>query len=269
MNNYNNNEIMNNNQQINLNDNKNGLLPGNKIMIGGTPVKFDKNFMAKYKGIKNITDQQMALVLTKAYANNLNPITDLDIVAFGSTFNIIEKVENKLKRAQATGKFKGIEQGIYVINKDGELEKRNNEIFVKGYDQKLVGAWASVNHEDFGKVAKDVNFDEYNKGKSTWKDIPVTMIVKVARGQALDLAFPNLFNGFYSEEEVSDHKDATIYKSDRFVDAEIVEQDMSNLIEQQPQQTQPEPQTEPQTENENIENLFNDKENQTSFEFEM
>lgn len=46
-----------------------------------------------------------------------------------------------------------------------------------------------------------VELDEYNKKQSTWKDLPATMIKKVAETQALRMAFQELFGGTYSEYE--------------------------------------------------------------------
>lgn len=207
------NELPTNNQKSN-----NGLLPGNKILVGDMPVKFDKQFMAEYMGVPNITNQNMAKILTKAYAEGLNPLTDFHVVAFAGKCDLIERVENKLKRAMSNKNFNGIKQGVFVLNKNDELEKRQNEIFMKGIDQKLIGAWCEIEHKEFGTISKEINFDEFDKGKSTWSSMPVSMIVKVARGQALDLAFPNLFGGIYTEEEVNGHTEAEFFEKPQKVE---------------------------------------------------
>ncbi|WP_284142997.1 recombinase RecT [Caloranaerobacter azorensis] len=66
----------------------------------------------------------------------------------------------------------------------------------------LLGAWAEVYRKDrkYPYIAK-VSFDEYNKGQSTWKSMPKTMIRKVAIVQALREAFPVDLGALYVEEE--------------------------------------------------------------------
>jgi len=46
-----------------------------------------------------------------------------------------------------------------------------------------------------------VRFNEYNTGKSVWKDKPETMIAKVAEAQVLRATFQGLFAGTYDESE--------------------------------------------------------------------
>jgi len=67
---------------------------------------------------------------------------------------------------------------------------------------KLVGATASVKRKDTqAPITATVRLSEYNKGMALWKDIPETMIKKVALTHALRLAFPNELGGVYDESE--------------------------------------------------------------------
>ncbi len=179
----------------------NGLCSNNMIMVGDVAVKFNKQFVAQYLGVPNISDQNMAVLLAKAYSEHLNPITDIYVVAYGNQFSIIEKVENKLERAYGTGKLKGIREGLAVMNCNDELEVRNNCFLLS--NEKIVGAWCELDTEHMGIIRKEVLFNEYDTGKSTWKEKPSTMISKVAKGQALDMAFPKMFGGLRSEEEMA------------------------------------------------------------------
>lgn len=54
---------------------------------------------------------------------------------------------------------------------------------------------------------KEVKFNEYDKGFSTWKGMPETMIVKVAENQCLTMAFQGTFQGTYDESEEWKEKD--------------------------------------------------------------
>lgn len=65
----------------------------------------------------------------------------------------------------------------------------------------ILGAYAVVYVEDREPFFNFVEFSEYNKGQSTWKEKPATMIKKVAEAQALRGAFQGVFKGTYDESE--------------------------------------------------------------------
>lgn len=82
----------------------------------------------------------------------------------------------------------------------------NDGIFSHKYNLKdrgnVVGAYCSIKRKDGSRPFYHyVDFKEYNKGQSVWKEKPVTMIKKVAESQALRMAFQELFAGSYDESE--------------------------------------------------------------------
>ena len=48
----------------------------------------------------------------------------------------------------------------------------------------------------------EVTLDEYSTGKSNWTAKPATMVRKVAVSQAFRAAFPNEYEGLYTEDEM-------------------------------------------------------------------
>jgi hypothetical protein len=112
---------------------------------------------------------------------------------------MIVSKEALLKRADACENYDGIQSGVIIM--------RNNQIVeVEGCfytpEDKLIGGWARVYRSDrkFPFVSK-VRIEEYNKERLTWKDMPSTMISKVAQVQALRLAFPAQLGAMYTREE--------------------------------------------------------------------
>ena len=51
-----------------------------------------------------------------------------------------------------------------------------------------------------------VKFTEYNKGQSSWNNMPETMIKKVVEAQGLRMMFQGIFSGTYDESEIYDEE---------------------------------------------------------------
>jgi len=72
----------------------------------------------------------------------------------------------------------------------------------------LMGGWCKVYRKDrkFPAVAR-VSFQEFNRGQSTWKGMPGTMIRKVAEAQAFREAFPISLGGMYTVDEQAEYQE--------------------------------------------------------------
>ena len=83
----------------------------------------------------------------------------------------------------------------------------------------LLGGWCDIYRKDRKyPISAKVNLDEYNKGQSTWRAMPKTMIRKVAIVQAFREAFPGRLQSMYTEEEF---QDATVVEPEQEVEREI------------------------------------------------
>lgn len=65
----------------------------------------------------------------------------------------------------------------------------------------IIWAYCIVNRWKLEDLMHFVDFDEYNTGKSKWKESPKTMIKKVAEAQTLRMWFDDLLEWTYDESE--------------------------------------------------------------------
>jgi len=107
------------------------------------------------------------------------------------------------KKAQSLPQYNGhIVDAVYENDEffvENGIPKHRYKLTNRG---KLVGAYCVVYRKDTEHpYFVFVDFNEYNKGQSTWKQMPATMIKKVAEAQALRGAFQGVFAGTYDESE--------------------------------------------------------------------
>ena len=173
--------------------------------VNGEELTLTPNTVKNYltRGNSAITGQEAVLFMNLCKYQKLNPfLNEAYLVKFGDKpAQMITGKEAFLKRAETHEKFEGYRAGLIISREDEILEIEGS--FTTAGD-KVLGGWCEVYREDrkYPIIAK-VSFDEYNKGQSTWKDMPKTMIRKVAMVQAFREAFPANLGGMYVEEEVN------------------------------------------------------------------
>lgn len=158
-----------------------------------------KNFIAK--GNKTVTDREVVIFMNLCKYRKLNPfLNEAYLVKFGDEAQIVAGKEALMRKAEESPRYKGHRAGIIVVR---EKEIVELEGCFKLQTDVLVGGWAEIYVEgkSYPVVAK-VSLSEYNKGQSTWKAMPSTMIRKVALVQALREAFPTELGSLYSKEEL-------------------------------------------------------------------
>lgn len=177
----------------------------------GETVKLSPAIIRTYlvSGNGLVTDQEVALFLNLCRFQHLNPfLREAYLIKFGnSPATMVTGKEVFTKRAKRNKDFRGFEAGIIVLQENGETLERVGTF--KLADEVLVGAFAKVYVSGFEKpVEITVALDEYIGTKSSgevnaqWTKKPATMIRKVALVQALREAFPEEFQGMYSQEEM-------------------------------------------------------------------
>lgn len=180
-----------------------------EYICNGETVKLSPNIIKNYlvNGNGNVTDQEIAMFLNLCRFQHLNPfLREAYLIKFGSSpATMVTGKEVFTKRAKRNKDYKGFEAGIIVLSKD-EIVQRTGTF--KLPDDDLVGGWAKVYIDEFEKpVEITVSLDEYiglkasGEVNSQWSKKPATMIRKVALVQALREAFPEDFQGMYSQEE--------------------------------------------------------------------
>lgn len=156
-----------------------------------------------------VTDQEVMMFIKLCQYQGLNPfLREAYLIKYGDApATMVTGKDTFVKRAAKSEKCAGYEAGVVVRKKDGSIEQRNGALVLP--DEELVGGWARVHRKDW-KVPMEitVSLKEYqrynNKGElmRNWKEMPATMIRKVALVQALREAIPEEFSGLYSPEEM-------------------------------------------------------------------
>lgn len=205
--------------------------------VDGQEVKLSPSIIKNnlVNGNGNITMQEVNYFLGLCKARKLNPFTkDVYLIKFGDQPATMVVSKDVLeRRAIKNPAYNGKKVGIFVVDKAGELLKRDHTILLK--DEKLVGAWCEVYRKDWDYPARiEVNFDEYvGKTKSgatntQWSNKPVTMIVKVAKAQALREAFIEDLQGMYEADEL----ESTQPGITEVLDKPILPQDLKEVMQE-------------------------------------
>ncbi|MEG2217783.1 MAG: phage recombination protein Bet [Clostridia bacterium] len=183
-----------------------------EYLSGGETVRLTPGMVKKYLvsgDASSVTDQEVAMFLNLCRFQHLNPfLREAYLIKYGSSpATLVTGKEVFTKRARRNKDYGGFRAGIIVTNSDGAIEEREGTF--KLSDDVIVGGWAEVYIKGFSAPVKStVSFDEYVGRKKTgetngqWSLKPATMIRKVALVQALREAFPEDFQGLYSQEEV-------------------------------------------------------------------
>lgn len=169
---------------------------GESVKLTGKTVK---NFLVR--GNSDVTDQEAAMFVNLCRYQKLNPfLNEAYLVKFkGSPAQMIVGKEAFMKRAENNEQFQGFEAGI-IVERNGEMV--DIEGAIKLSKDKLIGGWAKVYRADRqGPISVRISIEEFSKGQSTWKTMPLNMIRKTAIVNALREAFPNSLGNLYTEEE--------------------------------------------------------------------
>jgi phage recombination protein Bet len=163
-----------------------------------------------------VTDQEVQLFLKLCEYQKLNPfLREVYLVKYGNyPASIVTGKEVFTKRAMANPSFNGLEAGIVIVS-NGKVVRREGSMKLPG--EQLVGGWARVHIKGHAVPFSDeVSLEEYigKKADGTptqmWATKPGTMIRKVAIVHALREAFPEMFEGLYSQEEINKIDSSTL-----------------------------------------------------------
>jgi phage recombination protein Bet len=158
-----------------------------------------------------VTDAEIYLFMQLCKRQGLDPfLREVYLVKFGDyAASMVTGKEVFTKRAERHPKYAGKQAGITIICQNGMLERRIGSLILDG--ETLVGGWGKVYLN--GHAVPDeieVSLAEYTGVGPLWKSKPCTMIRKVALVQALREAFPEEFEGLYSQEEINTIDSSTL-----------------------------------------------------------
>ncbi|WP_342412333.1 phage recombination protein Bet [Bacillus sp. FSL K6-1560] len=211
---------------------------GESVKLTGKTVK---NFLVR--GNSDVTDQEAAMFINLCKYQKLNPfLNEAYLVKFkGSPAQMIVGKEAFMKRAENNEQFEGFKAGI-IVERGGDMVEIEGAI--KLPKDNLIGGWADVYRADRKQpISVRISLDEFSKGQSTWKTMPLNMIRKTAIVNALREAFPNNLGNLYTEEEEQANDDIP---AEERVRREVNEKANAEVIDIEPipdpQTEQPEPQ---------------------------
>ena len=165
-----------------------------------------KSYLTKGNG--HVTDSELLIYMNQCKNYKLDPFaSDVFLVKYSDDqpAAVIMGIAAFLKRADSNPQYDGMESGV-IVSGDGKITRRNGALHLQG--ETIVGAWATVHRKDRAHPTHvEVPLSEYDTGKSSWKSKKATMIVKVAKSQALRETFPNLFAGMFEDAEIAEDAD--------------------------------------------------------------
>lgn len=157
----------------------------------------------------DVTDQECLMFIAMCKYRDLNPwLREAYLIKYGSyPASMVVGKEVFTKRAAKLKDCAGWEAGVILQDAKGEICKRPGTCVLPG--DLLIGGWAKIHRHNW-KVAleHEVSMNEYAKRKKdgtlqdNWKNMPATMIRKVALVQALRDAFPEDLSGMYDSAEM-------------------------------------------------------------------
>lgn len=160
-----------------------------------------------------VTDQEIGQFIQLCRYQKLNPyLGEAYLVKYKSKDPRYQKPASIIvgkqafeRRATSNIRFRGLLAGVYVMS-NNQLVKRTGSMVIQG--ETIVGGWCEVHVDGYEvPVTATVSFNEYAKDTNTWKQMPGTMIRKVAEVQALREAFPADLEGMYIADEMRDVKE--------------------------------------------------------------
>lgn len=178
--------------------------------VDGQEIKLNPSSVMRYllAGQQNVPEPEMAKVIMTCAARKLNPFAgDVHILPHNDNgvtkLTVQPSLDFFMRRAMANPRFKGIDDGVTVIEKNGKLTKKRGCAVYPELGEKLVGGWAMIYVEGYVEpVRVEVSLAEYDQHRALWKTKPGTMINKVAKSQCARKAFPEEFQGLYTPEEM-------------------------------------------------------------------
>ena len=180
--------------------------------ISGIQVELDADTVIKYcaRGNGNITPQEVALFLRTCQAKRLDLMENGEVylIKYDNTkpAQIVVGKHAYLRRADRNPEYRGKKSGIVIV-RDGKVIQKDGCCLYKVLNETLIGGWCRVYRRRAGaevdeEFYREVALEEYSSGQANWKVKPATMIEKVAVSQCLRDAFPNDYEGLYSEDEM-------------------------------------------------------------------
>lgn len=168
------------------------------------------------------TPQEVSVFLRTCQAKKLDPFENGEVYLMkyrdDDPAKIVVGYTAYIRRADRSPDYRGFKAGIVVAYTDNAgnfrmdtngipiTKKKEGASLYEVIGEVLIGGWCEVyrsrGSEYVDKTYMEVSVKEYSTEKSNWNSRPATMIRKVAISQAFRNAFPNEYEGLYTEDEM-------------------------------------------------------------------
>ena len=181
-------------------------------------VKLNPNIVRRYLvhgKAALVTDTEIVIYMQQCRFLGMNPfLRDCYLIKYSSDdpASIVVGKDWFTKKSASIPACEGYNAGVVVGVKKGNrtvVERRIGTIVRAEDDEELIGGWATARRKGWAEpIEIEVSLKEYmrysKKGEpvKNWRIMPATMIRKVALVQALRDAFPDVYAGLYSAEEM-------------------------------------------------------------------
>ena len=181
--------------------------------LSGIEVTLDAETVIKTltRGNGKITNQEVAMFIRTCQAKRLDPLENGEVYLIKyddrTPAQLVVGYHAYIRRAERFPEYRGYKAGVVVLRGDNPdpIYKEGAAVYTK-IGEVLIGGWCKVFREfpdkRIDETYAEVSFDEYTTGKANWVAKPGTMIRKCAIAQAFRGAFPNEYEGLYTEEEM-------------------------------------------------------------------
>lgn len=180
----------------------------------GENVKLSPGMIVKYLvsgDADRITEPEVMMFLNLCRFQHLNPfLREAYLIKYGDKpAQMVVGKDVHLKRAMKDPRFRGMQAGVIVATKDGNITEREGAAYIPDRET-LVGGWCRVYIDGWqNPFYSAAAFNEYVQLKNgqpnkMWASKPGTMIRKVAVAQALREAFPEANSQLYAPEEMGE-----------------------------------------------------------------
>lgn len=187
---------------------RNVIAPGQATMIqyqdeGGDIISISSDDV-RARICPNANENEIAFFMETCRTQRLNPFTkDAYLVKYrDQPAQVIVAHKVLMSRTERNPNFDGMESGVTVLDRDGNIRQEQRGAFYKAAGEQLLGGWCRIYRKDRRiPFYAERSLDEMSKGQASWKSMPAIMITKCAQAACIREAFPDEFGGLYVAEE--------------------------------------------------------------------
>lgn len=169
-----------------------------------------------------VTDKEVDNFIMLCKYRGLNPyLKEAHLIKFGNNpASIVVGKDVFTNRLNDIESFRGKEEGVIVIDKNGEIIEREGTYYKQ--DETLDGAYIKINIDgwnkpykwtirlaDYLRTYKDKNDGYKEKPMGQWATMPGVMLVKCCTVAGIRNLFPKDFGGMYTSDELGTEEPTT------------------------------------------------------------